>query len=82
MDSKVFHSANKLCKFTWFHSLFPYMVLFCIPFYLSFFFLFFFPWFQHGFQGVSLGPRTLRTDVALPSLLALAHDRLLAADLD
>ena len=35
---------------------------------------------QHGFQGVTLGPRTLRTDVALTSLLALAHDRLRVAD--
>ena len=35
---------------------------------------------QHGFQGVTLGPRTLRTDVALTSLLALAHDRIRVAD--
>lgn len=31
-----------------------------------------------GFQGVSLGPRALRTDVACSALIVLAHDRLAA----
>ncbi|EKX30981.1 hypothetical protein GUITHDRAFT_122815 [Guillardia theta CCMP2712] len=31
---------------------------------------------EHGFQGISLGPRTYRTEVALISLLALANERL------
>lgn len=31
---------------------------------------------SHGFRTVTLGPRTLRTDVALVSLLAVAHERL------
>ena len=31
---------------------------------------------RHGFRAASLGPRTLRSDVALVALLALAHDRL------
>lgn len=35
---------------------------------------------EHGFQAISLGERTLRTDVALISLVALAHDRLRQAD--
>jgi RsmE family RNA methyltransferase len=30
----------------------------------------------HGFQSVSMGPRTLRTDTACIALLALAHDSL------
>ena len=34
---------------------------------------------QHGFRTVTLGPRTLRTDVAVISLLAVAHERLAAA---
>jgi len=29
---------------------------------------------EHGFQGVALGERTLRTDVALVSLMAIAHE--------
>ena len=32
----------------------------------------------HGFAQVSLGPRTLRTDVAVVSLLAVAHEALAA----
>uniref|UniRef100_A0A7S4KNT6 16S rRNA (uracil(1498)-N(3))-methyltransferase n=2 Tax=Guillardia theta TaxID=55529 RepID=A0A7S4KNT6_GUITH len=36
---------------------------------------------EHGFQGISLGPRTYRTEVALISLLALANERLEMADL-
>lgn len=35
---------------------------------------------SHGFELVSLGPRTLRTDVAVVSTLAVVHDRLAAAD--
>ena len=35
---------------------------------------------QHGFQPVSLGPRTLRTDVALVAMLTLAHDRIRRAN--
>ena len=31
---------------------------------------------SHGFQSVSMGPRTLRTDTACIALLALAHDSL------
>ena len=31
---------------------------------------------RHGFQQVTLGERTLRTDVAVVSLLALAHELL------
>ena len=31
---------------------------------------------QHGFEQVTLGPRTLRTETATIALLALAHDRL------
>ena len=34
---------------------------------------------RHGFRPVTLGPRTLRTDVAVVSLLAVAHERLDAA---
>ena len=34
---------------------------------------------RHGFQPVTLGTRTLRTDVAVVSLLAVAHERLEAA---
>jgi len=34
---------------------------------------------RHGFEPVSLGPATLRTDVAVCSLLAVTHERLLAA---
>ena len=35
---------------------------------------------SHGFQPVTLGPRTLRTDVAVISLLAVANDLLLSKD--
>lgn len=35
---------------------------------------------QHGFRPVTLGPRTLRTDVACVALIAVAHERLAAAD--
>ena len=31
---------------------------------------------NHGFTAVTLGPRTLRTDVAAISLLAVTHERL------
>ena len=34
---------------------------------------------EHGFTAVTLGPRTLRTDVAAISLLAVTHERLEAA---
>ena len=34
---------------------------------------------RHGFRTVTLGPRTLRTDVAVISLLAVAHERLAEA---
>ena len=35
---------------------------------------------RHGFELVTLGQRTLRTDVACVALLAVAHERLAAAD--